>query len=83
MMVIGISGCTALLLTGFGINDSIAGFADRQFDEIQILDGTMTLAESVDDVKKTNAASEEIRRISRKQRRRVRNQRQPVICMIN
>ena len=38
MMVIGISGCTALLLTGFGINDSIAGFADRQYDEIQILD---------------------------------------------
>ena len=59
MMVIGISGCTALLLTGFGINDSIAGFADRQYDEIQILDGTMTLAESVDDVKKMNAASEE------------------------
>ena len=59
MMVIGISGCTALLLTGFGINDSIAGFADRQYDEIQILDGTMTLAESVDDVKKTNAASKE------------------------
>ena len=59
MMVIGISGCTALLLTGFGINDSIAGFADRQYDEIQISDGTMTLAESVDDVKKTNAASEE------------------------
>ena len=44
MMVIGISGCTALLLTGFGINDSIAGFADRQFDEIQILDGTMTFS---------------------------------------
>ena len=48
-----------MLLTGFGINDSIAGFADRQYDEIQISDGTMTLAESVDDVKKTNAASEE------------------------
>lgn len=34
MMIIGISGCTALLLTGFGIKDSIAGFADMQYGEI-------------------------------------------------
>lgn len=58
MMVIGISGCTALLLTGFGINDSIAGFADRQYDEIQILDGTLTLAESIDDAEETTASAE-------------------------
>ncbi|MCM1269772.1 MAG: ABC transporter permease [Ruminococcus flavefaciens] len=34
MMILGISGCTALLLTGFGIKDSIAGFADMQYGEI-------------------------------------------------
>lgn len=34
MMIIGISGCTALLVTGFGIKDSIANIADRQFGEI-------------------------------------------------
>lgn len=43
MMIIGISGCTALLLTGFGINDSISGFADNQYEEIQVGDGVATL----------------------------------------
>ncbi|MBQ8913610.1 MAG: ABC transporter permease, partial [Lachnospiraceae bacterium] len=38
MMVLGISGCTALLLTGLGLYDSIAGFADMQYKEIEISD---------------------------------------------
>ncbi len=38
MMILGIGGCTALLLTGFGIKDSIAGFADVQYGEIQTAD---------------------------------------------
>ena len=42
MMIIGISGCTALLLTGFGLKDSITGFADTQFGEIQVADGTIS-----------------------------------------
>ena len=33
MMVIGISGCTALLVTGFGIRDSVVDIADQQFQE--------------------------------------------------
>lgn len=41
MMVVGIGGCTALLLTGFGLKDSIAGFADTQYGEIQIADGAV------------------------------------------
>ncbi len=41
MMIVGISGCTALLLTGFGINDSVKGFGDVQFDEILIADADM------------------------------------------
>ena len=41
MMIVGISGCTALLLTGFGIRDSVAGFGDVQFDEILIADADM------------------------------------------
>jgi putative ABC transport system permease protein len=45
MMVVGISGCTALLLTGFGIKDSIADFADQQYEDIQIYDGSFTLAD--------------------------------------
>ncbi len=44
MMVIGIGGCTALLMTGFGIRDSIAGFADVQYGEIEVADASVTLA---------------------------------------
>ena len=38
MMIVGIAGCTALLLTGFGINDSVTGLADTQYDEISLYD---------------------------------------------
>lgn len=34
MTVIGIAGCTALLLTGFGLKDSILSITDKQFNEI-------------------------------------------------
>ena len=34
MMVIGISGCTALLVTGFGIKDSVSNIVDYQYGEI-------------------------------------------------
>jgi putative ABC transport system permease protein len=34
MTIIGISGCTALLLAGFGLKDSIVSIAVKQFDEI-------------------------------------------------
>ncbi|MBO5163085.1 MAG: ABC transporter permease [Ruminococcus sp.] len=42
MMIVGIGGCMALLLTGFGLKDSIAGFADIQFEQIQIADAAVT-----------------------------------------
>lgn len=35
MTVIGISGCTALLVAGFGIQDSIGDIVPKQFEEIQ------------------------------------------------
>lgn len=41
MMVVGISGSCALLLTGFGMKDSVANFAADQYDDIQIADGEM------------------------------------------
>lgn len=34
MTLIGVAGCTALLLTGFGLHDSISDIMDKQFDEI-------------------------------------------------
>ena len=41
MMIVGISGCTALLLTGFGIKDSVAGFAEVQYEEIVTADASI------------------------------------------
>ncbi|MBR0374324.1 MAG: FtsX-like permease family protein [Mogibacterium sp.] len=38
MMVIGVSGCTALLIAGMGIGTTISNIADYQFDEISIYD---------------------------------------------
>lgn len=46
MMVFGIGGCTALLLTGFGVKDSISGIIDNQYGEIQINDLNVTFSDA-------------------------------------
>ncbi len=38
MMMVGIGGCTALLLTGFGLRDSIVNVVDYQFEEVTTYD---------------------------------------------
>ena len=38
MMLLGIGGCTALLVTGFGLRDSIQDIAVAQFDDIMVYD---------------------------------------------
>ena len=38
MMMVGIGGCTALLLTGFGLRDSIVNVVDYQFSEVTVYD---------------------------------------------
>lgn len=48
MTVIGISGCTALLVTGFGISDSVNAIRYEQFEEIFIYDGMVILNEESD-----------------------------------
>lgn len=47
MMILGISGCTALLVTGFGIKDSVMNIAEMQYDEIQVYDIDITFSEGV------------------------------------
>lgn len=47
MMILGISGCTALLVTGFGIKDSIADIAAKQFQEIQVFDLSVNFQDPV------------------------------------
>lgn len=46
MTVIGVAGCTALLLTGFGLRDSIAGIIPRQFGDITHYDVAVSLTEA-------------------------------------
>ena len=38
MMMVGIGGCTALLVTGFGLRDSIVNVVDYQFEEVTTYD---------------------------------------------
>ena len=38
MMLLGISGCTGLIITGFGIRDSITEIADAQYTRIMVFD---------------------------------------------
>lgn len=49
MMVIGIGGCTALLLTGFGIRDSIMDVAAQQYGEVQLYELGVMLTDPIDD----------------------------------
>lgn len=48
MMVVGIGGCTALLITGFGIRDSIQPLADYQFNEINTYDAAIGFLETAE-----------------------------------
>lgn len=45
MMVLGVSGCTALLLTGFGLNDSVRDIVNYQYDEISTYDYSVTFSD--------------------------------------
>lgn len=47
MMVMGIAGCTALVMAGFGIKDSVSNIAEFQYDEIEVYDMEITFAEGI------------------------------------
>lgn len=49
MMSVGIGGCTALLVTGYGVKDSIAGTVGQQYDEIQLYDALVSFEEALSD----------------------------------
>lgn len=49
MMVIGIGGCTALLVTGYGLKDSISGTVEKQYGEIQLYDAMISFEEEPTD----------------------------------
>lgn len=58
MMILGISGCTALLVTGFGVKDSVTNVADMQYDEVQIFDIGITFADRMQEADKEKLAEQ-------------------------
>ena len=43
MTVLGVAGCTALILTGYGVKNSISGLAEKQFNEVMRYDAIVAL----------------------------------------
>lgn len=49
MMIVGIGGCTSLVMAGFGINDSVAGIAEHQYSDIEKYHMTVAFSKELDD----------------------------------
>lgn len=49
MTVIGIGGCTALLLTAFGLKEGVSCIADKQYDDIFLYDAVAVVSDSADE----------------------------------
>lgn len=49
MTIIGVAGCSALLLTGFGVRDSVSDIVEKQYGEIDLYDLRITLGEDADE----------------------------------
>ncbi|MCI8388490.1 MAG: FtsX-like permease family protein [Clostridiales bacterium] len=50
MTVIGIAGCTALLVTGFGLRDSIGDIVNKQYNELMQYNLSIVKSDSSDDI---------------------------------
>lgn len=48
LMILGIGGCSALLLTGFGIRDSIQNVTAYQYGQIVLFDAKLTFTDSIE-----------------------------------
>ena len=57
MMIIGIGGCTALLITGYGIQDSISNVVDYQYSEITRYDVSVTFQHALNETERTAFAA--------------------------
>lgn len=53
MTVIGIAGCTALLLTGFGLKDAIGAIVPEQYENLQLYDLSIELSGGEDEETKS------------------------------
>lgn len=66
MTVIGVAGCTALIVSAFGLLDSISSIVDKQFNQISIYNTIIVPAQSGDetDLKELNSFIDSDARIS-------------------
>ena len=58
MTIVGVAGCTALMLIGFGIRDSISNMVDINFKEIVQYDGMVSFEDDASEQVKTEALKE-------------------------
>lgn len=57
MTVIGIGGCTALIITGFGVRNSLYDVFDKQYDEITPYSAQVSLMDDITDDELTEIAA--------------------------
>lgn len=62
MTVFGIAGCTALLVTGFGLRDSIGSICDKQFSKLQSYDLSIYCSEISDELTEHLSESSDVSR---------------------
>lgn len=60
MTVIGIAGCTALLLTGYGLQYSVTSIVDKQYGEVFKYDSMVILDTNADDEAYTSVAQDSL-----------------------
>jgi len=60
MTIVGIAGCTGLMLAGFGIRDSVNDLIPDQFNQVQHYQGIVTLADSNKQIHDKNIQSQKI-----------------------
>ena len=56
MMLLGVAGCTALMITGYGIRDSISDVVTYQYTEVTIYEYEVTFSEEPDETEKSDFA---------------------------
>ncbi len=55
MAVIGVAGCTALLMVGFGLRDAIGGIVSNQYQELVSYDAIVRIDEDAEDAQRDQA----------------------------
>ncbi len=58
MMIMGIGGCSALVVTALGLKDSFSDIVSAQYREISVYDMTLTLGEAADETERQKLGGE-------------------------